>query len=163
MNTLARRPARDVVLLLAATVALQAIVWAVLVALLSARVGYGLHDLSDIPHYLWFAERVDAGAWPYRDFGLEYPPLSLLTFLAPYRDGTLATYSLYFTIEMLLVCVVSALVVTLTAMRLWTGTGPAPGRGGGLRRRRGSGRRHRPQPLRPLGRTRRGRCACSRS
>jgi hypothetical protein len=123
MTTRARRPARDVVLLLAAAVALQAIVWAVLVALLSARVGYGLHDLSDIPHYLWFAERVDAGAWPYRDFHLEYPPLSLLTFLAPMRDGTLATYSLYFTLEMLLVCVVTALVVTLTAMRLWPGMG----------------------------------------
>ena len=97
--------------------------WALLVALFTARVGYGLHDLSDTSHYLSIVERIGQGAWPYADFSFEYPPLALLFFLAPLRDGTLATYELWFAVEMIAICMASAVVVVLVAARVWGGLG----------------------------------------
>jgi hypothetical protein len=121
MTTRPPRTARESLLLVGSALALQAIVWAVLTALFTAHIGYGLHDLSDTPHYLWAVERLWSGAWPYIDFPFEYPPLSFLFFLAPMKDGTWATYATWFTAEMIGVCMASAAVVTLTAMRIWAG------------------------------------------
>jgi hypothetical protein len=123
-------------LLAASAVALQAVVWAVLIPMFTAHVGYGLHDLSDVPHYLAQAERIDLGKWPYIDFGFEYPPLALPAMLAPPRDGSLATYEYWFSLEMVMVCCLSAVVVALTAAKMWRGVGTPVRGNGGLRRRR---------------------------
>jgi hypothetical protein len=116
-------PRHRLLLLAAAAVALQAMLWAVLVPLFAAHVGYGLHDLSDVPHYLAQAERMDLGKWPYVDFGFEYPPLALAAMLIPPRDGSLSTYEYWFSLEMVVVCCLSAVVVALTAAKMWPGVG----------------------------------------
>ena len=72
------RPLQETVLLIAAAVALQAIVWAFLIALLwQYRIWYGFHDLSDSLWYLHYADLVARGQRVYRDFSFEYPPLAL--------------------------------------------------------------------------------------
>jgi hypothetical protein len=119
----AAAPRHRLLLLVTVALALQAVVWAVLIPLFSAHVGYGLHDLSDVPHYLAHAERIDLGGWPYVDFGFEYPPLAIPAMLVPPRDGTLAAYEYWFSLEMVGVCCVSAVVVALTAAKMWRGIG----------------------------------------
>jgi hypothetical protein len=114
-------PRHRLLLLAAAAVALQAVVWAVLIPLLTAHVGYGLHDLSDVSHYLAQAERMDLGKWPYIDFGFEYPPLALAAMLVPPRNGSLSSYEYWFSLEMVVVCCTSAVVVALTAAKMWRG------------------------------------------
>ena len=117
------RPRLESLLLAAAAIALQAVVWAILIPLFNAHVGYGLHDLSDVPHYLSVVERLARGDLPYIDVPFEYPPFALpLLLLAP-RDGTLATYQYWFSAEMIVVCSATAAVVTLTARRVWDGLG----------------------------------------
>ena len=92
MNEIGRRPTRDLLLLAGAALALQAMAWARLLTLFTARIGYGLHDLSDTFYYLEIAVRVAYGRWPYVDFPFEYPPLALPFLLLPPADGTVATY-----------------------------------------------------------------------
>lgn len=117
------RSRRELLLLLIAAVALQAIVWAALIPLFSAHVGYGLHDLSDVPHYLSTADRMARGDWPYIDFGFEYPPLALPLFFLPRSDGTLAAYEFWFAVEMIATCAASGVVVALIAVKIWGGLG----------------------------------------
>jgi len=118
------RPAtRHLLLLVGAALALQAMVWALLLALFSARIGYGLHDLSDTFYYLGVAVRATHGAWPYVDFPFEYPPLALPFLLLPPADGTVAAYDYWFAMEMVAICLASAVVVTLVAARVWSGLG----------------------------------------
>ena len=118
-----RRPTRELLLLVGAAIALQAMAWALLLALFTAHIGYGLHDLSDTFYYLEIAVRVAHGAWPYVDFPFEYPPLALPFFLLPPADGTVAAYEDWFAVEMMAICMASAVVVTLIAARLWSGLG----------------------------------------
>lgn len=123
MNEHQRRPARELLLLAGAAIALQAMAWALLLALYASRVWYALHDLSDTPHYLSIAERVAQGDWPYVDFPFEYPPLALPIFLLPPRDGTIATFDYWFAVAMMTTCVATAVVVALVAARAWAGLG----------------------------------------
>jgi Glycosyltransferase family 87 len=123
MNEHERRPTRELLLLAGAAIALQAIAWALLLALFTARIGYGLHDLSDTFYYLSIAVRVAHGAWPYVDFPFEYPPLALPFFLLPSADGTVAAYEYWFAVEMIAICMATAVVVALVAARVWGGLG----------------------------------------
>ena len=113
----------DTLLLATAAVALQAVVWAILIPVFTAHVGYGLHDLTDVAHYLYYAEQMARGSVPYVDVPFEYPPLALPVFLLAPRDGTLATYEYWFSVEMIMVCAASSVVVTMTARRVWSGLG----------------------------------------
>jgi hypothetical protein len=116
-------PRRRLLLLSAAAVALQALTWAILIPVFAARIGYGLHDLSDISHYLAIVEQLARGGWPYVDVPFEYPPLALPFMLLPPRPGTLAGYEYWFTLEMVAICAASGVVVTLIAARMWSGLG----------------------------------------
>jgi hypothetical protein len=106
-----------------AAIALQAMAWALLLALFTARIGYGLHDLSDTFYYLEIAVRVTHGAWPYVDFPFEYPPLALAFLLLPPAGGTVAAYEYWFAVEMIAICSATAVVVTLVAARVWAELG----------------------------------------
>lgn len=67
-------------------------------------------SISDLGLYHNYSDLLGAGQWPYRDFQLEYPPLSLV----PFRLGSLAGashYELVFGVLMLL-----ATLVTLVAV-----------------------------------------------
>jgi uncharacterized membrane protein len=118
-----RRPARELLLLAGAAIALQAITWSLLLALYTSRVWYALHDVSDTPYYLEIAVRVAYGRWPYVDFPFEYPPLALPFFLLPPAGGTVATYDFWFSVEMIALCMAGAVVVVLIAARVWNGLG----------------------------------------
>ena len=117
------RPLRETVLLIAAAVALQAIVWALLIVLLwRSRIWYGFHDLSDSVWYLHYADLVARGQHVYRDFSFEYPPLALPLLLLPPRTSV-AAYELWFSLEMIALCSVAAALTAAAAAALWRGLG----------------------------------------
>jgi hypothetical protein len=117
------RPLRETVLLVAAAVALQAIVWVFLIVLLRQYgVWYGFHDLSDSLWYLHYADLVAQGQRVYRDFSFEYPPLALPLLLLPPRTSV-AAYELWFSLEMIALCSVSGALTAATAAALWRGLG----------------------------------------
>jgi hypothetical protein len=48
---------------------------------------YVRDEIVDTPHYLVDVQAMSAGSVPYRDFAVEYPPLALVPWVVPYRDG----------------------------------------------------------------------------
>ena len=115
------RPLRETVLLVAAAVALQAVVWALLIVLLRQyRVWYGFHDLSDSLWYVHYADLMARGQRVYRDFTFEYPPLALPLLLLPPRSSV-AAYELWFSAEMIALCSVAAALTAAAATTLWRG------------------------------------------
>lgn len=119
-----RLSGREFVLLLLAAAALQAIAWAVIYQVFVAnRWGYVPSPNSDSSYYAGIAYSIAHGLWPYRDFGFEYPPLSLLFFIGPPVSGTLTQYQHWFTVQMIVVDVVTAVVTAAAATRIWRGLG----------------------------------------
>ncbi len=117
------RPASETALLIAAAVALQALVWAVLVVLLyQLRIGYSFHDLSDSLWYIHYADLVARGQRVYRDFSFEYPPLALPLLLLP-PHSSVAAYERWFSIEMIVLCSAAAALTAAAAASLWRGLG----------------------------------------
>ena len=137
---------------MAVALALQAVVWAALIPLFTAHVGYGLHDLSDVAHYLAQAERVDLGEVACTSTSGSSTRRSALpaAILALPRGGTLAAYEYRFSLEMIGVCCASAVVVAITAAKMWRGVGrPFAATVAFARRRRLRGCAQ-PEPARPL-------------
>jgi hypothetical protein len=68
---------------------------AVCAALVAAAAWFGPYahgryvrdEIVDTPHYLVDVQAMSAGSVPYRDFAVEYPPLALVPWVVPYRDG----------------------------------------------------------------------------
>jgi hypothetical protein len=73
-------------------------VW-VLVRVLQVRV-LGLGTGQDVGLYLSYAQHWSAGAAPYTDFSLEYPPGALPVFVLPLLVGGAVSYAQTFAIEM---------------------------------------------------------------
>jgi hypothetical protein len=75
---------------------------------------------SDLDVYARYASRIMAGQVPYRDFPLEYPPLSLLAFLPPRVAAPLAgaDYAAGFVLLMLLLAAAVGVVAARTEARL---------------------------------------------
>lgn len=111
---------RELWLLFAAAVALQAMAWSLVVSVIS-RLGPVSWAVTspDVDRYALIAEWIHRGSWPYAQFQFEYPPLTLVPLLIPPHSTTLATYSLEFRIEMLVVFALTALVTTWVALRVW--------------------------------------------
>ena len=115
---------RELVLLLAAAVALQAIAWVVIYQLFVAlKWGYIPSVATDVSGYADVGLRVVYGQWPYHDFPYEYPPLSILLFLLPPVKSTLAAFTFWFGVEMIAIGMLAAAITTAVATRLWTGLG----------------------------------------
>jgi hypothetical protein len=115
---------RDLILLLSAAVALQAIAWIVIYrGLVAQKWGYVPWLGSDTAYYADVGLRVTGGQWPYTQFPFEYPPLSLLLFVLPPLKGTLATYHAWFGAQMIAIGGVTAVVSTAAAVRIWSGLG----------------------------------------
>jgi hypothetical protein len=114
---------RDLVVLLVAAACLQAIAWAVLLALFSAgRMWYGLHQLADTLLYQQYAMAFSFGRWPYSGVPVEYPPLANLVFLvAPARAGV-ATYEAWFGAAMIVATTAAAVLSTAAAALTWRST-----------------------------------------
>jgi hypothetical protein len=95
-------------------VALAVLVWL-------APLQFGVYTdgaLTDLPVYREVADRLAAGAVPYRDFALEYPPLAAVVF---WLAGVLPfSYAAAFSALMLAALVATALAVLATARALDT-------------------------------------------
>ena len=117
------RPAvsrRDLVVLLVAAAGLQAVAWAVLLALFSAgSMGYGLHQLGDGLLYQQYAGLFLMGKWPYASVPVEYPPLANLVFLVAPSGGTVADYERWFSVAMLAATTGAAVLSTAAAALAW--------------------------------------------
>ena len=79
------------------SVALTALVLVVLLP----NLWYGLHDISDIPVYQAYAQRMADGERPFtKTFKVEYPPLAVPIFRLPGHAHDLAAYTHWFSISM---------------------------------------------------------------
>ena len=118
------RPARELLLLLTAAAALQAIAWVVIFQVFVAhKWGYVPSPESDSSYYAFIGYKIVNGQWPYVDFPLEYPPLAALLFVVPPLQGTLGEYQRWFSVEMIALGVLTAIVTTAVAARMWAGLG----------------------------------------
>jgi hypothetical protein len=117
----ARLRRRELVLLCAAAVALQTIVWMVILAIVARYVTMYREGATtpDLEHYAMVADFVRHGWWPYAQFQYEYPPLSLIPILAPPTVSSVATYGAEFRAVMVVVLAATSVVTTLTAARIW--------------------------------------------
>jgi hypothetical protein len=116
-------PKRDLAVLLVAAACLQALAWALLLALFSAGLtGYGLHELADTLLYHFYASSFALGRWPYADVPVEYPPLANVVFLLAPNGGSLAEYERWFSIAMVVATTGAAVLTTAAAALAWRST-----------------------------------------
>ncbi len=91
----------------------------VVLVFLFPNLWYGVHKISDIPLYQWYADAIGNGLRPYLDFKIEYPPLAVPFFRLPGADIPLEIFMRRFSIEMGVVTLLTGLVVAVTACVLW--------------------------------------------
>ena len=104
------------------SVALTALVLLVLLP----NLWYGLHDISDIPVYQAYAQRMADGERPFtKTFKVEYPPLAVPIFRLPRHAHDLAAYTHWFSISMGIITMFTAAVTALVACRYWPRGGRA--------------------------------------
>ena len=132
MNKHTLRPARELLLLAGAAIALQAVTWSLLLGLYTSGVWYGLREFSDTPYYLAISQHIARGEWPYVNFPFEYPPLTLLFVGLSPALGTVASYDRWFSAEMIVICMASAAIVAIIAARAWGGLGRPLGAAAGF-------------------------------
>jgi len=97
----------------------------VLVALLP-NLWYRLHDISDIPVYQKYSQRIDDGESPFTpSFKVEYPPLAVPIFRLPGHSGDDVAYTRWFSILMGAFTIATASLTALVASRLWPRGGRA--------------------------------------
>jgi hypothetical protein len=114
---------RDLAVLLVAAACLQAIAWAVLLALFSAGwMGYGLHQLADTLLYQQYAVAFSFGRWPYSGVPVEYPPLANLLFLLAPARHSVASYEAWFGAVMMIATGAAAVLSTAAAALFWRST-----------------------------------------
>jgi hypothetical protein len=86
---------------------------------------YRHHQIIDTPIYQRYGDAMADGQVPYRDFGLEYPPAALPTFVIPSllrsQNGNLAAYRDGFEAEMLVCGMLALLFMLLVLLRLEAG------------------------------------------
>jgi hypothetical protein len=118
----ARRSTGETAGLVALALALQVLVWGLMVFLFAVHhVWYGFHDISDTALYYDYAQRMAGGLRPYLDFPLEYPPLALPLLTLPGHLVSLTQYQEWFSGEMIALCAAAAAVTTAAATHLWRG------------------------------------------
>jgi hypothetical protein len=87
---------------------------------------YGMHDITDLPVYHGYAERIAEGEAPYtQSFQVEYPPLAVALFRVPGHTGSESSYGIWFNILMGAITVAAGAVTAFTACRLWPRGGRA--------------------------------------
>ena len=95
-------------------------------AVLLPNLWYELHDISDIPVYQGYSQRMASGERPFTNsFKIEYPPLAVPLFRLPGHASDPVLYQRWFSIDMGIITVLTAIVVALIACRLWPRGGRA--------------------------------------
>jgi uncharacterized membrane protein len=103
----------------AAVAALAVALQAVIFGGVFTHLWYGVHDVTDIAIYHEYASWMADGAQPYRDFAVEYPPLAIPIFRAVGHTYDITAYTRWFSFEMFLFALATAMVVAAIAVRLW--------------------------------------------
>jgi len=113
---------RTVLLVILVAVLLQGAAWLFIYQVPVAHGwGYTLWPGDDRSYYAGVGDLARARQWAYADFPFEYPPLALVLFEVPPLNGTLLEYEHWFSIEMILIGGLSAVVTAAVATRLWAG------------------------------------------
>ena len=87
---------------------------------------YGMHDITDLPVYFGYAERIANGEAPFTpSFQVEYPPLAVALFRLPWYTEEDAVYGVLFNVLMGAFTIATAAVVAAVACRLWPRGGRA--------------------------------------
>jgi hypothetical protein len=87
---------------------------------------YGMHDITDLPVYHGYAQRIAEGEAPYtKSFEVEYPPLAVALFRVPGHTGSEQLYGIWFNILMGAIAVAAGTLTAYTACRLWPRGGRA--------------------------------------
>ena len=95
-------------------------------AVLLPHLWYGLHDVSDIPVYQGYSQRMANGERPFtHSFEVEYPPLAVPLFRLPGHSSDPVLYQHWFSIDMGIITLLTAIVVALAACRFWPRGGRA--------------------------------------
>jgi Glycosyltransferase family 87 len=108
------------------TVVASVVLTALVLVFLLPNLWYGLHDISDIPVYQAYSQRMANGERPFtKTFEVEYPPLAVPLFRLPGHAHDPAAYSHWFTITMGIITMLTAAVMALVACRYWPRGGRA--------------------------------------
>jgi hypothetical protein len=87
---------------------------------------YGMHDITDLPVYHGYAQRIAEGEAPYaKGFEVEYPPLAVALFRVPGHTDSERLYGIWFNILMGAITVAAGTLTAYTACRLWPRGGRA--------------------------------------
>jgi len=96
------------------------------IGVLFPNLWYGMHDITDLPVYWGYAERIAAGERPFTDsFRVEYPPLAVALFRIPGHTGDEGLYGIWFNILMGAITAATGAITALVACRLWPRGGRA--------------------------------------
>ena len=99
---------------------------ALVLVFLLPNLWYGLHDISDIPVYQGYSQRMADGERPFtRTFEVEYPPLAVPIFRLPGHAHDPDAYIHWFSISMGIITMLTAAVTALVACRYWPRGGRA--------------------------------------
>ena len=87
---------------------------------------YGMRDITDLPVYYGYAERIASGEAPFTpSFEVEYPPLAVALFRIPGHTDSESAYGIWFNILMGAIAIATAAVTAYVACRLWPRGGRA--------------------------------------
>jgi len=99
---------------------------ALVLVFLLPNLWYRLHDVSDIPVYQAYSQRMADGERPFtKTFEVEYPPLAVPIFRLPGHAHDPAAYAHWFSITMGIITLLTAAVTALVACRYWPRGGRA--------------------------------------
>ena len=106
--------------------ATAAVLTLLVMGVLFPNLWYGMHDITDLPVYYGYAERIAAGESPFTpSFKVEYPPLAVALFRVPGHTGDEGLYGIWFNILMGAVTMATGAVTAYVACRLWPRGGRA--------------------------------------
>jgi hypothetical protein len=107
-------------------VVVSVVLTALVLVVLLPNLWYGLHDISDIPVYQAYSQRMANGERPFtKSFEVEYPPLAVPVFRLPGHAHDLPAYTHWFSITMGLITMLTAALAALVACRYWPRGGRA--------------------------------------
>jgi len=99
---------------------------ALVLVFLLPNLWYQLHDVSDIPVYQAYSQRMSDGERPFTTtFRVEYPPLAVPIFRLPGHAHDPQAYTHWFTIAMGIITLLTAAATTVAAGRYWSRGGRA--------------------------------------
>ena len=111
---------RSACLVTAIFLAIQAFIWFVIFRHFWFKgSAVALDDVQKV--YYSYAKRIAAGALPYRDFPVEYPPVATLFFYLPFRisGANIDSYTFWFEVVMFIVNINCTILIAIYSWQRW--------------------------------------------